>query len=200
MFCLRTIIYRSVSSISDVGIDLSRCVSWRWIMCGWCFSILVLSSFLLASLLRLRQFIVRIVSRFWLSRVELIDVLLPVDMLEVFMSSTWLFIIGVGWHVWPLCNVWFIVSFCLHFGHDHIMLSHLHILLYSTGLMLPHLMWNQCSQLSHDIALWFLLTGLPHIPHGYRIGLGFGWISFASIKVRSTNVLNNFGNLFLSIC
>jgi hypothetical protein len=63
----------------------------------------------------------------------------------VFMSSTWLFIIGVGWHVWPLCNVWFIVSFCLHFGHDHIMLSHLHILLYSTGLMLPHLMWTQCT-------------------------------------------------------
>jgi hypothetical protein len=96
-----------------------------------------------------RQFIVRIASSFWLSWVELIDVLLPVDMLEVFMSSTRLFVIGVGWHVWPLCNVWFIVSFCLHFGHDHIMLSHLHILLYSTGLIL---MWTQCSQLSHDIA------------------------------------------------
>jgi hypothetical protein len=49
------------------------------------------------------------------------------------------------------------------------------------------------------IALWLLLTDLPHIPHGYCIGPGFGWISFASIKVRSTNVLNNFGNLFLSI-
>jgi hypothetical protein len=60
-------------------IDLSRCVSCRWIMCGWCVSIIVLSSFLLASLLRLRQFIVRIVSRLWLSRVELIDALLPVD-------------------------------------------------------------------------------------------------------------------------
>jgi hypothetical protein len=51
--------------------------------------------------------------------------------------------------------------------HDHIMLSPLHILLYSTGMMLPHLMWTQCSQLSHDIALWLLLTDLPHIPHGY---------------------------------
>jgi hypothetical protein len=51
---LHTISYRSGSSISDVGIDLSRCVSCRWIMCGWCVSIIVLSSFLLASLLRLR--------------------------------------------------------------------------------------------------------------------------------------------------
>jgi hypothetical protein len=50
---------------------------------------------------------------------------------------------------------------------------------------------------THDIALWLLLTDLPHIPHGYCIGPGFGWISFASIKVRSTNVLNNFGILFL---
>jgi hypothetical protein len=33
---LRTISYRSGSSISDVDIDLSRCVSCRWIMCGWC--------------------------------------------------------------------------------------------------------------------------------------------------------------------
>jgi hypothetical protein len=56
--------YRSGSSISDVGIDLSRCVSCRWIMCGWCISIIVLSLFLLASLLRLWQFIVRIVSRY----------------------------------------------------------------------------------------------------------------------------------------
>jgi hypothetical protein len=60
---LRTIWYRSGSSISDVGIDLSKCVSCRWIMCGWCVSIIVLSSFLLASLLKLRQFIVRIVSK-----------------------------------------------------------------------------------------------------------------------------------------
>jgi hypothetical protein len=57
--------------------------------------------------------------------------------------------------------------------------------------MLSHLMWTPCSQLSHDIALWLLMTYLPHIPHGYCIGPGFGWISFASFKVRSTNVLNN---------
>jgi hypothetical protein len=41
---LRTISYRSGSSICDVCICLSRCVSCRWIMCGWCVSIIVLSS------------------------------------------------------------------------------------------------------------------------------------------------------------
>ena len=120
MFCLCVL---SHIALSLVGIDLSRCVSCRWIMCGWCVAIIVLSSFLLASLLRLRQFIVRIVSRFWLTWVELIDVLLPVDMLEVFMSSTWLLktssLLKRLWFYFKLKNFFIGIHFFRIFGIMH---------------------------------------------------------------------------------
>ena len=77
-------------------------------------------------------------------------------------------------------------------GHVHVKLLIDCNLLYSVGVVFPHLMWIQSSQSSHWIALWLLATVRLHIPHGHFDGPGL-----ISISPDRSSIVQMHGCIFL---